>query len=145
MLTVPHKVTNSPRLSVCLLAFDPGVSVGVCGLDATGNVLMSQTLSWDHLDLDAAYQLRKTYSNATEIVVEKGPRWSSNHRREIQSVEEVLTQVFTDIHWVQPSQWKGTPQARDADIPLGAVTQHERDVVRMATWFHETRERRVTS
>lgn len=128
-----------------ILAFDPGVTVGVCVLDTTGSVLLSVSLAWDHFDLDYGRRLRETHSSVSDVVVEEGPSWTQNHRIEVQSVEHVLRQVFPDAHWVRPSEWKGTPQASNADIPLGSITQHERDAVKMATWFRAIRERRVAS
>lgn len=126
-----------------LLSLDVGITTGYCIQDEEGKVLDIGIIEWGGRDQLRA-QLRDiisdkmpTHSLIEPPVIMRGPLGDT--------LKEVLEAVngtrLPPCAYVQPSQWKGTPESK-LKVPVkGSLTQHERDAYRMGRWWLQNAQR----
>jgi predicted RNase H-like nuclease (RuvC/YqgF family) len=127
-----------PPARTSVISFDPGVSTGVAVIDLLdGSLLYSSVVQGDPERIEEEITHLKDEFPHAQVVAEKPPVLAGNYRQHIQQIEERIRASFENVEWVRPSQWKGHPASRVAD--LTGKTQHEKDAVALARWFRRTR------
>jgi predicted RNase H-like nuclease (RuvC/YqgF family) len=120
---------GNPHKEVILLVFDPGASTGFAAFNADGKLLVTDALSIDELgDLVHIWQ----YMHPMEVVIESSPQWSHNSPV-TRLAENFLRSAFPSATLIPPSRWKSHPASH---IKLDRnMSIHERDAVRLGTWY----------
>jgi hypothetical protein len=122
-------VAHGKQKEVILLVFDPGASTGFAAFTTDGKLLATAVLTIDELE-DFIHMCQ--YMDTTEVVIEASPKWS--HNSPITRVAEGhLVTAFPSAILIPPTRWKSHPASH---IKLARnLTQHERDAVRLGTWY----------